>query len=65
MAWEKETHVAIDGPSLMVVLEGQGRVDTEGRTVEVREGDVFFVRCGVALAFETDVGLLVYRAYAE
>lgn len=64
-AWEKEAHTAIDGPSLMVVLEGKGRVEAEGKVVEVKEGDVFFVRCGVGLEFETDIGMLVYRAYAE
>ena len=64
-AWEKETHVAVDGPSVMIVLEGCGRVEVEGRTMDIEKGNVFFVGVGVGLGFETELGLLVYRAYAE
>lgn len=63
---EKETHKAILGPSLMIVTKGEGRMKIPGdQTVELREGLVFFVGQGVALDFETDKGMAVYRAYAE
>lgn len=63
---EKETHKAILGPSLMIVTKGFGRMKIPGdQTVELREGNVFFVGQGVALDFETDKGMAVYRAYAE
>lgn len=65
-AGEKETHKAILGPSLMIVTKGCGSMMIPGdRTVELKEGFVFFVGQGVALDFCTDKGLAVYRAYAE
>jgi mannose-6-phosphate isomerase len=65
-AGEKETHKAILGPSLMIVTKGCGSMNVPGaRTVELKEGFVFFVGQGVALDFNTDKGLAVYRAYAE
>lgn len=65
-AGEKETHKAILGPSLMIVTKGAGQMKIPGaKTVELKEGWVFFVGQGVALDFETDKGLAVYRAYAE
>ncbi|KAJ5675555.1 hypothetical protein N7462_008452 [Penicillium macrosclerotiorum] len=65
-AGEAETHKAILGPSLMIVTKGAGSVKIPGnQTVELQEGYVFFVGNGVALDFETEKGLAVYRAYAE
>jgi mannose-6-phosphate isomerase len=65
-AGEKETHKAILGPSLMIVTRGSGKMDIPGdQAVELQEGWVFFVGQGVALDFETDKGIAVYRAYAE
>jgi mannose-6-phosphate isomerase len=65
-AGEKETHKAILGPSLMIVTKGCGSMNVPGdRTVELKEGFVFFVGQGIALDFSTDKGLAVYRAYAE
>ncbi|KAJ5090636.1 hypothetical protein N7532_009320 [Penicillium argentinense] len=65
-AGEKETHKAILGPSLMVVTKGCGVMQVPGdQTVQLKEGFVFFVGQGVALDFQTEKGLAVYRAYAE
>lgn len=65
-AGEMETHKAILGPSLMIVTKGCGSMKTPGdRTIELKEGFVFFVGQGIALDFETEKGLAVYRAYAE
>lgn len=62
----KETHKAILGPSLMIVTKGSGTMKIPGdQTVELKEGFVFFVGQGVALDFETDKGMALYRAYAE
>lgn len=63
---EKETHKAILGPSLMIVTKGCGTMKIPGnRTVELKEGHVYFVGQGVALDFETSKGMALYRAYAE
>ena len=65
-AGEKETHKAILGPSLMIVVKGCGAMNIPGdQTIELKEGFVYFVGQGVALDFCTDKGLAVYRAYAE
>ncbi|OGE51630.1 hypothetical protein PENARI_c012G09068 [Penicillium arizonense] len=65
-AGEKETHKSILGPSLMIVTKGCGHMNIPGdKSVELKEGWVFFVGQGVALEFTTDKGLAVYRAYAE
>lgn len=65
-AGERETHQAILGPSLMIVTKGCGCMKIPGdQTVALKEGYVFFVGQGVALDFETDKGMAVYRAYAE
>lgn len=63
---EKETHKAILGPSLMIVTKGSGVMRIPGnQTVDLKEGYVFFVGQGVALDFDTEKGMAVYRAYAE
>jgi mannose-6-phosphate isomerase len=65
-AGEKETHKSILGPSLMIVTKGAGSMNIpSGKSVELKEGWVFFVGQGVALDFATDKGMAVYRAYAE
>lgn len=65
-AGEKETHKSILGPSLMIVTKGCGHMNIPGnKSVELKEGWVFFVGQGVALEFATDNGMAVYRAYAE
>lgn len=63
---ENETHKAILGPSLMIVVKGQGLMRIPGnQTIELRVGYVFFVGQGVALDFSTDRGIAFYRAYTE
>ncbi|KAJ5681835.1 uncharacterized protein N7477_001775 [Penicillium maclennaniae] len=65
-AGEKETHKAILGLSLMIVVKGCGAMQIPGdQTIALKEGFVYFVGQGVALDFCTDKGLAVYRAYAE
>lgn len=65
-AGEVETHKAILGPSLMIIVKGFGAMNIPGdQRIELKEGFVYFVGQGVALDFCTDKGLAVYRAYAE
>lgn len=66
-AGQRETVDALQGPSVMVVTSGAGRMMAEGRTEELDEGSVYFVGQGVELGLETDKedGLVVYRAFAE
>ncbi|KAI9884494.1 MAG: hypothetical protein M1823_003709 [Watsoniomyces obsoletus] len=62
---EKEIVGAIDGPSIMVVTEGEGNMTVEGETYELKEGYVFFIRCGVEVQMESAKGVEVHRAYCE
>lgn len=62
---ETETHKSILGPSLMIVTKGCGKMNVPGKTIELKEGFVYFVGQGVALDFSTEKGMAVYRSYAE
>lgn len=62
---ESETHKSILGPSLMIVTKGSGKMNAPGKTIEMKEGFVYFVGQGVALDFSTDKGMALYRPFAE
>lgn len=63
---EKETHKAILGPSIMIVVKGNGKMKTPGdKRIELKEGYVFFVGQGTAVDLESDMGMVVYRPFAE
>ncbi|KAE8382940.1 RmlC-like cupin domain-containing protein [Aspergillus bertholletiae] len=68
-AGEHEAHKAISGPSLLFVTKGYGRLELlEGKSVktfDLQEGYVYFVGQGVRVDLSTDMGIAVYRAYAE
>lgn len=60
---EKETHRPIEGPSIVIVTEGSGRVGEE----KVERGDVVFVAAGVEVEFEAGSrgGFNFFRAFVE
>jgi len=66
-----ETHRAIRGPSIVVVLGGQGIIRwAETEKLEVTLGHVLFVGQGAAVQFEAGVAkdeqeLVIYRAFVE
>jgi len=62
---EKETVEAIDGPSVLFVTVGSGKMMADGKSYEVNEGFVYFVGQGVETSYVADQHLVVYRAYAE
>ncbi|KAL5359136.1 RmlC-like cupin domain-containing protein [Aspergillus floccosus] len=65
-AGESEAHKAVSGPSLLIVTEGNGRMQApDGKSFDLQEGYVYFVGQGVSLEFATDKSLTVYRPYAE
>lgn len=56
----------VEGPSVMTVTEGEGRMKVQGKEYELKEGWIFYVGCGVEVEFEAgSKRLVVYRAYAE
>ncbi len=61
----EEEHRAVSGPSLVVVTEGEGRVSWSGESLEINEGDVFFIGAETPATFGTTDGLVMYRALVE
>lgn len=60
-----ETIESIDGPSVLFVTSGSGKMNAESESYELKAGFVFFVGQGVETKFEAGQDLVVYRAYAE
>ncbi|KIO27751.1 hypothetical protein M407DRAFT_23054 [Tulasnella calospora MUT 4182] len=71
-AGENETHEPIDGPSILIITEGGGRLvwtEKDGSQQEEaldKPGIVYFAGAGVALEFAAgENGITVYRAITE
>ena len=62
---DKETIDAIDGPSILFVTAGSGKMTAKGESFEIKEGFVYFIGQGVETMYEAEKELVVYRAYAE
>jgi mannose-6-phosphate isomerase len=62
---EKESLKALQGPAVMVVTHGQGKMKSADGEVDVKEGYVFFIGYDTAVEFEAAEGLETYIAYAE
>ncbi|KAI9839584.1 MAG: hypothetical protein M1819_002210 [Sarea resinae] len=62
---EVETLAAIEGPSILFVVSGDGTMKANGKAHEIKEGYIYFIGHGVGLTFEATNGLTVYMAYAE
>jgi len=69
---EKEVHRPIEGPSIMIITEGAGKItqaqSQEGSAapLEVKRGDVVFVAADVGVEFEADEeGFVLFRAFVE
>jgi len=63
---EKEAHPAFDGPSILIVTEGWGRLSTSGEDdIGLKEGSVVFIGAGVDASFSSGGAdpLALYRAY--
>ncbi|ESK87995.1 mannose-6-phosphate isomerase [Moniliophthora roreri MCA 2997] len=60
-----ESHPPVGGPSLIVVIDGQGSVEWNG-TTSIKSGDVLFVGAETAIKFTCTEGeLVLYRAFVE
>ena len=57
---------AIEGPSILFSTKGAGIMKARGKTVDLKEGYIFFVGAGESTTFETkEDGLEIWRAYVE
>ena len=55
----------VDGPSVLFVTSGSGKLTAETGSHDLKKGFVFFVGQGVETKYEADQDLVLYRAYAE
>ncbi|TKA68239.1 hypothetical protein B0A55_10031 [Friedmanniomyces simplex] len=63
---ENESLGAVKGPGILIATEGSAQLKANGKKVELKEGQVFFVAQGTALEFEAGgEGLLMHMAYVE
>lgn len=69
---ETDTHQEVEGPSIVVVTEGSGRVmyakskkGGEGEGEAFKKGDVIFVGAGEEVVWEAKEGVEAYRAFVE
>lgn len=62
---EKEVVGKLEGPSVMIVTKGKGKLKADGKEYELSEGYIFFIGQGTEMHFESEEGLQVFTAYAE
>lgn len=62
-AGESDQISASEGPGVMIVTQGHGKMEADGKTFDLSEGYIFFVAPGVDLKWETDTGLQIHMAY--
>ena len=59
----KASLFAVDGPSIVIVVQGKGKLTSEGE-LDIHKGSCLFIPAGVASEVVADEGeLLLYRAF--
>lgn len=53
---------ASDGPGVLLVTQGTGKMSAEGKEFELKEGFIYYVAPGVDLRWETESGVQVFMA---
>lgn len=62
---ETESHPSIDGPSILIVTSGSGKLSGEKSDYDLEEGYVYFIGANTTItATSNDSGLEFYRAYS-
>jgi len=62
---EKETIQALGGPSIFICTKGEGTLEADGKSYEVKEGYVFFVGVDTEMEFVAKKEMQVFTAFAE
>jgi mannose-6-phosphate isomerase len=60
-----EIHRAIDGPSIAIVTNGQGKASCGKEQLELSVGQVVFIGAGTEVTLTSEQGLVIYRAFVE
>ena len=64
-AGDKETHEGLEGPSLLIVTEGKGKVTWSGGDLTIQEGSVLFVGANTKVTYDANEKLMLFRAFVE
>lgn len=63
---QEEAHKAIDGPSIVIVTEGEATISFEGGNLSVVKGSVFFVAANAEIKIKAGKEMTtVFRAFVE
>ncbi|KAF8313387.1 mannose-6-phosphate isomerase [Clavulina sp. PMI_390] len=63
---QSETHAAIDGPSILIITEGAGSMESAGTTFELRTGQVYFIGAYAEIIFHAlanQDSFTIFRAF--
>jgi mannose-6-phosphate isomerase len=61
-AGEEDEISGSEGPGVLIVTKGSGRMEADGETFELGEGTIYFVAPGVKVRWETEEGLEIHMA---
>ncbi|KAI3394022.1 hypothetical protein diail_3286 [Diaporthe ilicicola] len=61
-AGESDDIRASDGPGVMLVTQGTGKMGADDKEFELKEGFIYFVAPGVDLKWETESGMQIFMA---
>lgn len=61
-AGESDELKASDGPGVLLVTQGTGKMSAEGKEFELKEGFIYYVAPSVDLKWETESGMQVFMA---
>jgi mannose-6-phosphate isomerase len=62
---ESDTIDKIEGPSIMIVTEGEGTLKADGKEYKLSAGYIFFVGQGTEIEFSATKALKAFTAFAE
>lgn len=62
---DSDTVRAIDGPSIMIVTEGEGTLKADGKEHKLSAGYIFFIGQGTELEFSATKKMKAFTAHAE
>lgn len=51
-----------DGPGVMIVTQGTGKMVADGKEFELKEGFIYYVSPGVEIKWETESGMQIFMA---
>jgi mannose-6-phosphate isomerase len=61
-AGEEDEISESDGPGVLIVTKGSGRMEADGKMFDLEEGAIYFVAPGVKVRWETERGLEIHMA---